>query len=512
MDTEADRDDLAAKVCASDSLPAMPAVALAIMARCRDHDVDFGELASLVSSDPSLAARLLRLANSCAFAGRTDVTSVQNALTRLGLRLTQATVLGFALVTETKGPAGLDTGAFWRFALTTSQAARVLAQVTKAEDPDDAFAAGLLQDVGVLAFACALPDRYPLIVARHYREAVPLDELERAELGVDHAEVGARLLRGWGLPEAIHEPIRHQVDINAVDDAELPRKVAALARILWLANGVGQVFNGPDGNVAYERVLRGCGLYFGLTGPDVQHALQQIRTAVDDTAAAFSVDVHSVPSYADVRASSLHRVIELAAGIEAGYRDYRDKAEEAREALVELEAKHREVARRAAYDELTGVLARGEFMRRFEIELAEAVRSGRPLGVVFLDVDRFKSVNDSLGHAAGDALLRAFAECLGTALRRSDLIGRYGGDEFAVVLPDTDFEAATAVAGRLRAAVAEESGGWQSGSDGVTTSVGLVHTACPDETADAAKLLEEADRCLYAAKADGRNCVRCKRL
>lgn len=155
-------------------------------------------------------------------------------------------------------------------------------------------------------------------------------------------------------------------------------------------------------------------------------------------------------------------------------------------------------------DDLTGVASRKQFMMEFDLELKRARRYGHPLSVMMIDLDRFKEINDRHGHAVGDEALRRVARCAMALLRDSDLIGRVGGDEFAVLLPETATEEAAQVGERLRHALASAAGDGQENSAApLTVSIGLSALAAGDP--DIETLLSRADAALYRAKRDGRD-------
>jgi len=153
-------------------------------------------------------------------------------------------------------------------------------------------------------------------------------------------------------------------------------------------------------------------------------------------------------------------------------------------------------------DDLTGLANRRYFFDRLETTLAHALRHRRPLSLMMVDLDHFKQVNDRFGHADGDTVLRAFAQLLREDARAADLPARIGGEEFAMMLPDTDAQQAVHVAERLRQQTAALRP--LAPEYSVTVSIGLAVSQADDQ-ADA--LLRRADRALYAAKDGGRNRV-----
>ena len=160
----------------------------------------------------------------------------------------------------------------------------------------------------------------------------------------------------------------------------------------------------------------------------------------------------------------------------------------------------------ATRDALTGLLNRREFLRLLREELDRSRRYGRPCALLLLDIDRFKTVNDTWGHPAGDAVLRALADVLRNALRPTDQAARYGGEEFALMLPETGIEGALALAERIRSEVSARPLAISAErSIAVTASLGV--GAFPEDGADVESLMACADKALYRAKAGGRNAV-----
>lgn len=158
----------------------------------------------------------------------------------------------------------------------------------------------------------------------------------------------------------------------------------------------------------------------------------------------------------------------------------------------------------ASHDELTKTLNRRSIVGRLEQERASAARTGQPLCVALLDLDHFKSINDSHGHAAGDQVLQAFTATLRATMRESDVLGRYGGEEFLMVMTDTRLEEAMLASERICQAIAATDFTWLAPQLQVTVSLGL---AAWKRGEDSGQLLARADAALYRAKAKGRNRV-----
>jgi diguanylate cyclase (GGDEF)-like protein len=169
----------------------------------------------------------------------------------------------------------------------------------------------------------------------------------------------------------------------------------------------------------------------------------------------------------------------------------------------------------ALTDELTGLYNHRYFKQRLTQEVARAQRLQGPVGLLFVDIDHFKVVNDTWGHPAGDAVLRHLAEVLSASvggdqvivrLRRADIVARYGGEEFAILLPDARCEGASAVAERIRADLAKHQPVLEDGTHvPLTISIGVA--SWPRCASDEDGLLRAADDALYRAKHEGRDRV-----
>jgi diguanylate cyclase len=187
-----------------------------------------------------------------------------------------------------------------------------------------------------------------------------------------------------------------------------------------------------------------------------------------------------------------------------------ERSEKMRERLERLERESRELQERlrdeqrlSLIDPLTQIPNRMAYDQRLEEEYARWTRTQQPLCIAAWDIDHFKRINDAYGHRAGDKVLRIVAETLTERLRKSDFLGRYGGEEFVMILPETDGPGSLHVANKMRDAVADLGFHFRGQPVSVTISCGLT-VLTPGDSADEA--FERADKALYRAKEAGRNC------
>jgi two-component system cell cycle response regulator len=262
------------------------------------------------------------------------------------------------------------------------------------------------------------------------------------------------------------------------------------------------LFHAAEGN--YDLVI----VSLGLQNFDGLRLCSQIRS-LERT--------RNVPILAVSEADNNARLLR---GLEIGVNDYLIRPIDKNEMLarVRTQIKKKRYTERlrdnvqmsiemAITDALTGLFNRRYMETHLGMLMEQAASRGKPLAALILDIDYFKAINDTHGHDAGDDVLREFALRIRKAIRNIDLACRYGGEEFVIVMPETDMAVATMVAERLRRRIASEPFTIAQGARNleVTISIGIGAIATPDDTA--AAMLKRADLALYRAKRDGRNRV-----
>ena len=480
-----------ARLRASKTLPTMPGVAMQLVQLCRSDDTTIAQVARALQQDPALVAKVLRYANSAAFGVSTRVSTVQRAATLLGMLTLQTIALSFSLVTELQKSTlrGFDHKRYWRRTLFCGAAGHAIAAHLGTHSPDEVFILSLLQDMGVLVLAHGFGDEYVQVTQRAGPFHEDLLDAERQQLGFDHAVVGAWMAREWNLPEvfvATAESSHDPPSARAMSGTKQQQQLQQLQRMVAVASYVGDIWTAGDVARATSRAQIMARRTLGLDGATFELILD--RTGQRASAGAELVQIDAGPS--DAIAGILDDARERLAAI---------SLRSSLERMAAVDSSHR--------DALTGLYNRAYLDRALAGLLGEEANVSQPVSLAFCDIDHFKQVNDTYGHAGGDRVLCAIARRLETVARAEDIVARWGGEEFVILMPATRLRDALSLCERIRQQIAADEIRLEDGRVvRVTISIGVTFTATP-KTSGPSALLRFADEALYDAKRRGRNCV-----
>jgi diguanylate cyclase (GGDEF)-like protein len=465
------------------TLPSVPAVVLQVLDLCQDESASIGQVAKALARDPALSGKVLKVANSPWYGVRSQVTTLERAITILGINATLSLALSFSLVHGLrKSRSSFDHQAYWLRSVTCAAASRAVGEQLNAANHEELFLGGLLQDIGILVLNEAVPDSYSTIVTASKGDHELLTELERQEYGSDHADVGAWQLARWNLPVNLQQAaaLSHHMAFDL-------KEASIFSKCVALAGDFAGIWTQADPVAATAQAREKSISLFGMSSGNFDKLLGEIAKALPEVTANLDINI--------------------------GGEDFVEGVlDQARGALVELSLqayrRAHEVQLQAQRDDLTS-LANRSYLNEILPQLFVSARElNQPLSVLFLDVDNFKTINDSHGHQGGDSVLASVARVLRLCTREFDTVARYGGDEFVILLSNTSEKAAADLSKRIRTSVMVNPHPIAEGIEiPVTISIGCATMSAARAFQTAEELVEAADRCLYAAKMGGRNQV-----
>ncbi|NOX59699.1 MAG: GGDEF domain-containing protein [Planctomycetes bacterium] len=483
----------------SDTLPSMPAVALKVVELCREDDVDIQDVADAIAGDPALTARMLKAANSSMFGMSKKVGTLQQAMVVLGLRTVKVMALGFSLTDTLKGESksGFDYPSYWRRSLTTAVAARNIADQYGGVRKDEVFIGGLLCDIGMIAAERHPDGIYSPVIERHRAESGHIHEIESAVLGLTHADISAMMLANWSMPEPLCHAVKahHGEGLDELDSRSKP-----LACILLGASELAGLFSGDLDPSRTESVIEGVVARTGVSREFLDGVMDGLNQNVREAAEMFSVNLGEEISPDQLRQSAMTQLVNLSMNAE------QDRVS-AEQRVDQAETQMKSLRHRAETDKLTGIANRQAFDDHLDATIRDATDSKRDIGLIIMDIDHFKNLNDTHGHQAGDEALRRVGACLDEISENSQFVARYGGEEFAFVVAQASARELREFAEQVRESISRIRFDHNGTPLKFTASFGAAHVSFGEESVDSEELIMRADECLYAAKEDGRNRV-----
>jgi diguanylate cyclase (GGDEF)-like protein len=480
------------------NLPTLPEAAMRIIDVAQRPEIDMGMVAEAVSADPAIAAKVMRIANSALYARRRESTNLRQALITLGLNATLTLALSFTLVSKLrKDPIkGFDFNEFWKRSILAGSWSRILATEVEIVGAEEVFLVSLLQDIGMLAIDRVAPEVYESISPFSMTHET-LVKHETNCLGVGHHEVGAWLMSDWNMPEVLVTAVGNSHDCTA---AGVDENVRNLVKITALSGLLADSCASASG-------ARTMSTAAGLVA-------QQLDIQPERLADLYDMLLEQIPEAESVFEMDLMTEEEIQALMETAHEtllirnlNVFSQAAELVERAETLQNENQKLKKANRLDELTGAFNRRHFEDTLSEEFDFAERHSSTLSLIFVDIDYFKETNDTYGHQAGDQVLQTVAELLRNTVRGSDIVARYGGDEFVIVLPGTDADRTTAVAARI----VDEARSLQIDTDEgqkvrITLSLGTATQSTAHDFRSAAGLIRAADSALYDSKRKGRDC------
>ena len=490
------------KVLACPSLPTFPTIAVQLLEITRDPDVSINDIAKLIKTDQGLASRILRTVNSSFYGLSKPCSTIERAMGFLGIKAIKALVLGFSVARMTKGVSNdsdFDMSAYWRRTICAAAGARHIAIVARACDPDEAFTAGLFQDMGMLACYTTIGDQYAPVLAKSADDHSKLSEIEQESLGFTHAQIGAELARKWRISDAIAQCVLHHHDPEQADPAH-----REMAKTVALGRLCARAITADNPAQPMADLMVHANDWFGKNHNDVEQLLNSITTASKDLADVLDQNIGDIPDAQQILTRANQQLAEQQV---LAQRETEQLQEHAQSLQIQT-----------LTDTLTGVANRKKFDQESLLAFERTKANKTPLSLLFVDADHFKSINDNHGHQAGDAVLVELAARMTQWVDKLGTVCRYGGEEFAIILPEVPLFKAAQFADLLRKKIAQKPF-YLSEVPGaprslpVQVSIGVAATDPddpddPDRHSGVDQLTQEADKAVYAAKNNGRNCVR----
>lgn len=471
------------------TLPTLPSVAVNVLAIARSPNANVKAYADAIEHDPVLTTRLLALANSAYYArSAPPISSCQEAVARIGLDTTLAATLSFSLFRQKGANAYLQR--VWSRSLIAAIASRYLADHLCPSKKGFVFTAALLQDIGVLALESLYPEEVESIYETPTVFHPELSHNEQVLFGCDHAVVGAWLAAKWGVPAPIADAIHtSHLDFSSTSADQLCIRLSGHIADAWLS---------PSPAQALVTLMRKLESHQLVEHVALGELLCTIETQLPSLADILDITAPRQRDNEALLAEAQQLLFEQTLALSA-------RLDQQQKELAQLLERQNDLETRSRTDALTGIANRGWLEEQLGQRFQKCRRDGTTLSIVFIDIDHFKSINDQFGHTTGDSVLATFARLLNAIVRDGDLVGRYGGEEFMIILPGETASGAKKFAQRIAYRLQEQPVAWSEDQPiYVTVSVGI---ACLEDGgfASAAELIGAADQSMYFIKHNGRS-------
>ncbi|MBC8478031.1 MAG: GGDEF domain-containing protein [Candidatus Delongbacteria bacterium] len=488
-------------------IPALSPVVSKVLSLIRSEDVSAKELAGVIQNDNSLTMKVLKVVNSAYYAIPSKISTIAQAVVILGFDTIKNLVLSMSilelLVSNTEQVKQVQN--LWERSLFMAVTARQIAVRRKEKaNPDEAFIAGLLADVGMLMFVRHAADSYIPLVIREQEGVEDLTSMEREIFDVDHCAVGMKLAEKWGFPDKLSQPIAWHHDMTNADD--MSAELEELSRITLFARRCASVIYHQNLEDSMRDARLQAEIAFGMENDQLDEFLVEVFDEVEKTADFFGVKLEEQANYMEILQEANRKLSQMNLSYEQMNQKLRKANERAEKLAAQLQEANAKLQELVNIDPLTGVHNRRSMTQFLEHEYVRARRYDRHLALLLLDIDHFKKVNDTFGHPQGDSILREMSNLIKGLLRDTDMLVRYGGEEFLVMLPEAKLYAARIAAERIRRNVeTHDFAHLPDSTMHITISIGVTELLNEEVCNSTEELIKAADLKLYEAKENGRN-------
>ncbi|MCW9030486.1 MAG: GGDEF domain-containing protein [Gammaproteobacteria bacterium] len=478
-------------------LPSLPAVALRIIEASKDPDISLHEVAAIISSDPAITVKLLKVANSPLYSQRRSLNNLREALTLLGFNASLTIALSFSLLQSLGSDS--DHESYWKRSILAASIARLLGERLHVSKLEDLFLASLLQDIGVLVIQCIKNSPYPHN-EHHYLKHSERAKLEQDFLGVEHSVVGAWLLSSWKLPGYLVKAVLNSHSLNMSDPA-LNTVNSYFHYCLNLSGNLADIWLDENPSELLLSVLNVTKKVLVYDETEFNQLIVDIDNALPEISNMFQISL--VGDYEREKVLNEARELLLERSISAI-----KQSEDARRYIESITDRVEQIEKSSRIDHLTKVYNRQHIDKLLETEFEEANINRWPLSLAFIDIDDFKVINDTFGHLVGDEILKLISDFFSKNIRETDILARYGGDEFLLMLPGSTSDITKTVLERLlKLYIDEVILDVKDIKISASVSIGIATHMDKHNFDNLKDFMTAADEALYKAKAGGKNCL-----
>ena len=499
--TETFEQKVRAQIEALSYLPTSAAVAMKFLELGRDLDAGPKDYAKVISGDSSLSGKILALANSSWAGVRYKITDVTKAVNLLGLGTVRTLAIAYCatgLHNELRLSAE-ESKPFWETSLCKAVAAKVFVDALDDKLADEAFVAGLFQDFSLPVLFAVARKEYMKVLQRTDLDACQQLMKERELFRMDHTEVGRMLAQKMELPDLFVDAVAFHHNYDKLEEFIEQKTIAQGIYAASLFPHLTNAWHSHDTDT-----LRAF-LEEHSPSTDIDSYLATVQDELNSVYAFFHDGALPQTQLIELLERTTREVADNTTELVGTVNELMRQAASTGMGMNELLKNQGQLEDKSIRDPLTGVLNRDGFRSYAEKQLAKAARYGAGFAIAYFDIDKFKDINDTLGHNVGDATLTTVVSKITEVLPESCELGRFGGDEFVLLFNDCNESDARQLVDRIVSAVGAAD--VQNHGNAVTLSIsaGMLYVSPSGTRQDFDELVRAGDELMYMAKRAGGN-------